>query len=871
MLRTRKIPGASDIMERGSLIFRTVIVAVVVTVFALSLHPLVQRDYYAVFIEMLRDKKQTPKAQELVAKAKELQKEDPALYQSQALLRVADESGTDLTSLVKASGDIQNNRDVLSLIRKNASSSIRLGLDLNGGVEFYLELVPDEELLNRFQTFANGKGETRADMEQRMKDEFDRYRDNAIEILRNRLEGQKIFEAEIAPSGDRYVALRAPVVAKDEKLKLLELIKMSAQLRFRLVHINNAELVRQYLADPKNFRAPLGYELMSTTEVGPDRRPEIKYYFVSRRVEMDGKGVSMAYPAKDQWGKRQIDLRFSPQGAEDFARVTTANVHRQLAIVLDGKLYCAPNIKEPITGGGAVISGSFSEDEAKSIADALVSGSFPFQIKVNAVFDTDPKLGAANVSNGIWVGIFSLLCVALFMIVYYRLCGVIAVCALCLNVVLVMGAMAAFDSTLTLPGIAGIILTIGMAVDANVLVYERIREELANGSKLRNAVSMGYERAFSAVFDANITTLLTSFILMFVGTGAVKGFAVTLSIGILSTLFTALFVTRLIFDYILKFSSLEHISMLHIFKNATYRFMKMWRWALLFSGVLILLLAGTLIVRGRSVLGVDFTGGTSVSFSYAEQVPQEEIEKFLRAQGYDEPSVTYKFNAAAQDGKKVEITVRGDLSQGTGEELAARLNKQFPQARFEGGLESSIGGLIGHEFIKAALYAIALSLVGIGIYISLRYEFLYAVSGVLMLLHDVAVVLAIYLATGRTLSLSAVAALLTVIGYSINDNVVIFDRMRENIKLGVSKNFGEIVDLSVNQTLSRTMITSVTTFIVVFILFLAGGVAINDFVLIMMLGVILGTYSSVFLAAPTVAYMRRKDDRVAARSAKSEG
>ena len=864
--------GASDIMERGSLIFRTVIVAVVVTVFALSLHPLVQRDYYAVFIEMLRDKTQTPKAQELVAKAKELQKEDPALYQSQALLRVADESGTDLTSLVKASGDIQNNRDVLSLIRKNASSSIRLGLDLNGGVEFYLELVPDEELLNRFQTFANGKGETRADMEQRMKDEFDRYRDNAIEILRNRLEGQKIFEAEIAPSGDRYVALRAPVVAKDEKLKLLELIKMSAQLRFRLVHINNAELVRQYLADPKNFRTPLGYELMSTTEVGPDRRPEIHYFFVSRRVEMDGKGVSMAYPAKNQWGKREIDLRFSPQGAEDFARVTTANVHRQLAIVLDGKLYCAPNIKEPITGGGAVISGSFSEDEAKSIADALVSGSFPFQIKVNAVFDTDPKLGAANVSNGIWVGIFSLVCVAIFMIAYYRLCGVIAVCALCLNVVLVMGAMAAFDSTLTLPGIAGIVLTIGMAVDANVLVFERIREELANGHKLRTAVGMGYERAFSAVFDANITTLLTSFILMFVGTGAVKGFAVTLSIGILSTLFTALFVTRLIFDYILKFSNLEHISMLHIFKNATYSFMKMWRWALLFSGALILLLAGTLIVRGRSVLGVDFTGGTSVSFSYAEQVPQEEIEKFLRAQGYDEPSVTYKFNAAAQDGKKVEITVRGDLSQGTGEELAARLNKKFPQAHFDGGLESSIGGLIGHEFIKAALYAIALSLVGIGIYISLRYEFLYAVSGVLMLLHDVAVVLAIYLATGRTLSLSAVAALLTVIGYSINDNVVIFDRMRENLKLGVSKNFGEIVDLSVNQTLSRTMITSVTTFIVVFILFLAGGVAINDFVLIMMLGVILGTYSSVFLAAPTVAYMRRKDDRgTFAHTAKNEG
>ena len=213
----------------------------------------------------------------------------------------------------------------------------------------------------------------------------------------------------------------------------------------------------------------------------------------------------------------------------------------------------------------------------------------------------------------------------------------------------------------------------------------------------------------------------------------------------------------------------------------------------------------------------------------------------------------------------------GELASGTGTELAKTLNREFKDAGFSGADENSVGGLIGHEFIKAALIAIVLSLVGIGIYISLRYEFIYAVSGVLMLLHDVAVVLAIYLMSGRTLSLTAVAALLTVIGYSINDNVVIFDRMRENLKLGVSRNFAAIAELSINQTLSRTIITSITTFIVVFILFIAGGVAINDFVLIMMLGVILGTYSSVFLAAPTVAYMRRKDDRVAACSAKSEG
>lgn len=859
-------------MDRRPLVLRTVIVAVVVATFCLALHPLMQRDYYAVFISMLKDRKDK-QALDLVEQAKKLQAENPQLFQSQALLQAADGAGIDLTKKVNGS-DLQDNRDVMSLVRKKASSSIRLGLDLNGGVEFYLELVPDEELLNRLQSFSNGSGESRAELERRMTGEFDRFRDVAIETLRRRLEGQKIFEAEIAPSGANYVALRAPIVAKDEKLKLMELIKMSAKLRFRLVHQDNARLVQEYLADPRNFKTPLGYELMSTSEFRPGKAPLQSFYFVSRRAEMDGKGVTMAIPTKDEFGQRKIALRFNQKGAEDFGRVTSDNVGRMLAIVLDGKLYCAPVINQAILGGNAEISGRFSEDEVKTIADALVSGNFPFQIKVNAVFDTDPKLGASNVSNGVWVGIASLLCVALFMLIYYRFSGLIAVVALVLNIVLILGAMAAFDCTLTLPGIAGLVLTIGMAVDANVLVFERIREELENGNKLRTAVDLGYSRAFSAVFDSNITTLLTSFILMYVGTGAVKGFAVTLSIGILSSLFTALFVTRLIFDYLFRFTSFNHISMLSIFRNTTYKFMKMYKWGILFSGVLVVLLVGTLAVRGKSVLGVDFTGGTSVTFDYAEQVPQERIEKFLKSEGYDDPSVTYKFNIAASDDKKVEITIRGDLTAGNKDrspkdELAAKLNAAFPNAKFQGGLESSIGGLIGREFIKAALWAIGLSLIGIGIYISLRYEFLYAVSGVLMLLHDVAVVLAIYLACGRTISLTAIAALLTVIGYSINDNVVIFDRIRENRKLNKCGTFGEYVDLSVNQTLSRTLITSVTTFIVVFILFLFGGVAINDFVFIMMLGVVLGTYSSIFLAAPTVAFLRRKGARDA-QALKSE-
>lgn len=846
-------------MEQRPLLLRTFITVFVVVLFVLAMHPLHERDYYQVFSEMLKDKGDA-QAEMVIKDAKALQEKNPQLFQSQALLQAADAKGIDLTKKVKGS-DLQDNRDVMSLIRKNASGTIRLGLDLAGGVEFYLELIPDEELLSKLKT-SGGVGESREELEARMSNEFDRYRDVAIEILRKRLEGQKIFEAEIAPSGGSYVALRAPVVARDEKLKLLDLIKMSAKLNFRLVHPENAALVQSYLADPQGFQIPLGYELMSTSEFRPGKAPLVSHFFVSRRSEMDGKGVTMAMATKDEFGQRKIVLRFNQQGAEDFGRVTSANVGRQLAIVLDGKLYCAPNINMGITGGSAEISGQFSEEEAKNIADALVSGSFPFQIKVNAVFDTDPKLGAANVSNGIWVGVLSMICVAIFMVIYYRMSGLISVAALCLNIVFILGAMAAFNCTLTLPGIAGIVLTIGMAVDANVLIYERIREELESGKKLRHAVNLGFDRALPAVLDANITTLLTSFILMYVGTGAIKGFAVTLSIGILTSLFTAVFFTRLIYDYLFRFTKFDHISMLAVFRNSKFDFCAMWHRSLMFSLAFILLAVGMLLYRGKGLLGVDFTGGTAVTFNYEKQVPQEKVEAALRAAGYDEPSVVYKFNIASGEGeRKIEILIRGDLTKGSDAQspkdaLAKLLNDQFPEAKFQGGLESSIGGLIGWEFTKAAIAAIILSMIGIGLYISLRYEYTYAMTAVLALMHDVLIVLGIYLVMGRTVSLTVIAALLTVIGYSINDKVVVFDRIRENIRMKKTLPFTENINLSLNQTLSRTLLTSVTTFIVVLILYLGGGVAINDFVLIMMLGVVVGTLSSIFVVAPTVAWLQ---------------
>ena len=826
-------------MDKKPILLRTVLAIITMVIFAAAMYPLAPRDFYDTFKGLLKDKND-PAAAELISEAQARQAKDKDLFESQALLGAADDKGVNLAKMVKGEG-LENNRDVMSLIRKKASSSIRLGLDLNGGVEFYLELLPDE------------------DKKEEIENDFKHYRDVAIEQLRKRLEQMKIFEAELAPSGERHIVLRAPIVTNDEKAKLRDMIQMSAKLHFRLVENATAEELARYKADPASV--PPGTEYMEYTEI-ENGKPLVRSYLVAVRPEMDGKNIDRARAMRDQMGQRSISLTFNTQGAEDFKRVTENNVGRQLAIVLDGKLYCAPNIREAIAGGSASISGSFTDEESQTIANALQAGNFPFAIKVGAVFDTDPKLGLASVKNGIWVGAISLIVVAIFMVIYYRLSGLLAVIALGLNMLLILGAMAAFDSTLTLPGIAGIVLTIGMAVDANVLVFERIREELALGKKAKAAVDAGYERALSSVLDANITTLITAFILMYVGTGAIKGFAITLCIGILSSLFTALFITRLVYDYFFRFGNVENIRMLQMLKKTSIDFVKNWKYALAFSGALILLCIVMLGVKGKNVLGIDFTGGTSITYSYAKKGNTSAMADVLKKAGFKEPSVTYKSNVTADDDEskeKLEVMLRDSSNETVQQKVGQLLADKFPECGINPASAHAqhLDGLIGKEFTKAAVIAIVLALIGIGAYIVLRYEFTYALASVLALFHDVLVVLGIYLVSGYTVGLTTVAAFLTVIGYSINDTVVIFDRIRENNQNSKFNDFASNVNLSINQTLSRTLITTLTTFVVVFILWIAGGPELKEFTLVMMLGVLLGTYSSVCLAGPTVNFLEK--------------
>ncbi len=847
-------------MNKKPFVLRTIIVLVVILVFSLSMYPLTQRDFYETFQKMLKDP-QDQVAAELIEDARKAQAQDASIYASTALLDAANAKGVELGKLINTTKDVQHNRDVISLIRKEASSSIRLGLDLNGGVEFTLELVESPDFLNQF----NSTEEDREELEKRKEAEFARYRDIAIETLRKRLESQNIYEAEIAPTGSRYISLRVPVVSKEEMVKIMELIKMSARLRFQLVHPNNSELVAAYQADPENFKIPPDYELMKSVVVRQGREPYTELLFVKRRFEMDGKHITRAEPVSDRYGQIKISLAFDSAGAKRFGEVTRANVGQRLAIILDGKLYSAPNINEAIENGSAEISGDFSREEAKNIADALSSGAMPFQINVTAVFNTDPSLGQDNVTNGIWAGIVALGIVMLFVGIYYQRAGLVAVIALLVNVVLLLGMMAAFSATLTLPGIAGIVLTIGMAVDTNVLIFERMREEVSAGKSITTALDLGYAKAFSAVMDANVTTLITALVLAWFGTGAVKGFAVTLAFGILTSLFTGVFLTRLVFDIMVRLGWLNSLHMFHFLSNPHFDFLKYRKVAL--GGSLLLVIASLVLfaVKGKDMFGVDFTGGMTISFDYQERVPQQELEKALAQINFGDARIAYKENASFADNRKLELMIRDNAKVSAAlhktspkELIEAHLNQCFPNAKFSGGQESSVGGLVGEEFTKSAVKAVVLAFVGIIIYVTLRYQISYALAGIIALIHDVIIALGIFVVFDREVTLTVIAAMLTIIGYSLNDTIVVFDRVRENLHNGAPGSYGDVVNLSLNQTLSRTILTSLSTFLVLVVLFFWGGIAINDFVLVMSLGIIIGTYSSIFVASSLVVMWHKQ-------------
>ena len=555
-------------------------------------------------------------------------------------------------------------------------------------------------------------------------------------------------------------------------------------------------------------------------------------------------------------GEPQIDFTLNDNGAKRFGDVTRNNIHRQLAIVLDGQLYSAPEIQSPIETGNGQITGRFTPEEAQELANVL-QNPMRAPLKIDSSYDVDPTLGKDSIQSGIRASVAAVVLVSAFMLCYYWIAGLTANIALITNIIILFGVMCSIGTTWTLPGIAGMVLTIGMAVDANVLIYERLREELAKGKSLRGAIAAGYARAFGTIFDSHVTTLISSVILIFMGTGEIKGFGVTLTIGVAASLFTALVVTRLIFNFLLDRNWLKSLPMLHIIRSTKVNFMKAARPLFIITWAFVVLSLGYGIFgRGDKLFGVDFLGGDSTTFSFQQKIGVDQIRAALTDIGEKDSQIQYQKDISG-GGETLRVTT----SSGSEQKVEQELTKQFPQAQFVVKMRQQVGAIVGAQIRQSAVIACLLSMFGILLYVAFRYEFSFAVGAIVGVLHDVLLAIGCYCianaVSGRQFNATVVAALLTIIGFSLNDKVVIFDRIRENLKLGVRGTFSEIINQALNQTLSRTIITSGTVLIATLCLFIWGGGVINDFAFTFLVGIVTGTYSSIYIASAFVLWWHK--------------
>jgi SecD/SecF fusion protein len=465
------------------------------------------------------------------------------------------------------------------------------------------------------------------------------------------------------------------------------------------------------------------------------------------------------------------------------------------------------------------------------------------------------SLGEDAINSGMKAGLLGVILTFFCVLLYYRFAGLVANIALVVNVLLLFGAMAAFNVVLTLPGIAGVILTLGMAVDANVLIYERLREELAAGKSLKAALNSAFEKAFSAIFDSNVTTLITAVILFLMATGPIKGFAVTLTMGIIASMFAALIVTRNLFEWALSLGWIKGISMTNLIKASDYDFIGKRKPAITLSFVIIIGSMAIFGVRGEKNFGVDFKGGDRLVLEAQGPRPSDnEVRAALAEINIADIQVQTEKSAA-----KEFLTVRSPADTST--KISEHLQTKFPEAKFkEQGVEK-VGKLVGDELTRKSLIALAFGMIGIFIYVTIQFEMSFAIGALVALLHDVIITIGAFALAGREMSLIIVGAILTIAGYSINDTIVVYDRIREGIRAGRRGSIAEIMNHSINETLSRTILTGGVTLLTTAGLYVFGGPVLNDFAFAILVGVLVGTYSSIFIAAPIVLWWSGKGGR----------
>lgn len=781
---------------------------------------------------------------------------------------------------------------------------INLGLDLQGGVQMVVGVDVDALDPKVKERLVTERGMSDADITKEMQEQV-------LQRIERRLRGFGASEPLVQTMGDDQIQVQVPGEKDIERIR--NLIFKTAFLTFQIV-AGEQETVKIFSDIDKHFnqdfvprleRSALSQErgvlaikdgmfdrvqeIVEEAANVPGLIPEDKMiafskdplpwepqkhfiYVLHKEPLMTGDELTAAVARPDEntgGSKWMILFNLSAAAGSDFGERTEANIDMPMAIVVDDVVLSAPTIRDRITTSGQ-ITGNFTQEEAVDLAINLNAGSLPVPVREDQAGLVGPSLGADSIRKGVQASIVGLIGICISMIIYYRVAGIVANVALFTNALLLLAAMAYLQATLTLPGIAGVILTVGMAVDANVLIYERMREEIRNGKSLLACVEGGYRGAMNAIVDSNVTTLIAGIVLFQFGSGAIKGFAITMCIGILSSLFTALVLTRALFDFMVAKKWLTKIKTMQLIPPDTkLNFMK-WRRALMISSVVgIVLGMGLYFARGEGMYGVEFTTGTNViaSLNTGSAISAESVRGALEGAGFKDPTITEYEQIGTESANRFMIHL-GEVSEGavTGAdegENSIGNRVQATLAQVAGSEEKvniekidMVGPTVGRQLKLDAFKAVSWSCVFLLIYLWFRFELRFSVAALVATVHDVALTLGVFALSGRQMSLGAVAAILTIVGYSINDTVVVFDRIRENLTRyrGRGMTLLELMNKSVNETLSRTLLTGPMTLFVVLVLLFRGGATINDFAFLLVIGILIGTYSSIFIASPTVYY-----------------
>lgn len=688
---------------------------------------------------------------------------------------------------------------------------INLGLDLQGGMHVLLDAdlsgIPSEEASNAM--------------------------DASVATLRRRIDAFGVREPSITIQGRQSILVQVPGLVDRQ---IVDNLREVGRLEFKLVSDDEGKKEKALEGE-----IPEGYQL---------KEYEGQKYLLESQVALTGADLSRSYVSYgEQRGLPlpEVGLRFTSEGSRKFAEVTRQNVGRQLAIILDGQITGAPQIREAIVGGRAQITGNFTVDEARATVAVLNSGALPVPLHVAEERSVGPILGFDSIQRGIQSIALGALLVAGFVLIYYLLGGIVTIICLILDLLFILVGLRLFGATLTLPGIAGMILTLGMAVDANVLILERIREELRQGKPISIAIRNGFDKAKRTIFDANLTTLIAAIFLFIYGTGPIRGFAITLSLGILSSIFTAVFVGRMIYAFVLELR-LKRFPMFSLVPRSHIDFIKLKNVCLIIS--LFLVLAGLINFhrKGEDAYGIDFVGGQNLEYKITPEVDVSEIRALLAAEGFVDINI--------QEFQDIEGAIAIESKEDIAGPVFEILDREFDSV--DELRVATIGPRVGGVLRRRAISAIILSLLGILLFVAYRFKhFDFAFAAIIALFHDVLFSLGVMIFAGHQLSLLTVTALLTIAGYSINDTIVIYDRIREILPRMQKANLSEVINTAINETISRTAITSLTTLLVVLSIFLLGGRALAGFSFTLLVGIVVGTYSSVFIASPLVLFFRK--------------